>query len=101
MAAPALQELISRMKSPTVAELAMVGKTFDFAQKAHEGHRRYSGEPYLTHLVETAKILAELGMESRSLNWRTNGGIASFPSVFVFSEVLFLASFERQNKRDS
>ena len=38
-------------------------KAFLFAQKAHQGQFRKSGEPYITHPVEVAKILMELGMD--------------------------------------
>jgi GTP pyrophosphokinase len=38
-----------------------VDKAYRFADKAHQGHLRYSGEPYIDHLVESAKIL--LGFE--------------------------------------
>lgn len=38
----------------------MVVKAYDFAKKAHEGQKRASGEPYLTHCVSVAVILAEL-----------------------------------------
>ncbi|MDO8564953.1 MAG: HD domain-containing protein, partial [bacterium] len=55
------EEIIKYMKNPTVADMALVGKAFDFASRSHREHKRYSGEPYFTHLFETAKILAELG----------------------------------------
>lgn len=45
----------------TPEDLALIRKAFAFAEKVHEGHRRFSGEPYLKHLIETAQILAELG----------------------------------------
>lgn len=56
-----LQELIDLMKKPSVAEIALIGKAFEFAGKAHASHKRFSGEPFMVHLIETAKILAELG----------------------------------------
>lgn len=55
-----LQELIDLMKKPSVAEITLVGKALTFAEKAHANHKRFSGEPFMTHLLETAKILAEL-----------------------------------------
>jgi len=35
-----------------------VESAFEFAKIAHIGQKRYSGEPYVTHGLETAKILA-------------------------------------------
>lgn len=40
----------------------LITKAYQFAEKYHAGQTRYSGEPYLNHLFETALILAELGM---------------------------------------
>lgn len=38
-------------------------KAFLFAQNAHKNQKRKSGEPYIIHPVEVAKILIKLGME--------------------------------------
>jgi len=38
----------------------MVMKAYKFAEKAHEGQKRVSGEPYITHCVSVAGILAEM-----------------------------------------
>ena len=43
--------------------LGPVGDAFDLAIVAHEGQRRGSGEPYVTHPIATAQILAELGID--------------------------------------
>ncbi len=57
-----VKEIIKRMDSPSKEDIELVNKAFTFAKNAHEGHTRYSGEPYFVHLFETAKNLAELGM---------------------------------------
>jgi GTP pyrophosphokinase len=44
-------------------DLAPVGAAFDLAVSAHEGQRRGSGEPYVTHPIASAQILAELGID--------------------------------------
>jgi len=41
-----------------------VAAAFDFADAAHGGQRRMSGEPFITHTVEVCRILAQL-LESR------------------------------------
>lgn len=42
-------------------------KAFDFAQKAHEGQKRASEEPYFSHVFEVSKILAEYGMDTKTV----------------------------------
>ncbi|HET9345967.1 MAG TPA: bifunctional (p)ppGpp synthetase/guanosine-3',5'-bis(diphosphate) 3'-pyrophosphohydrolase [Candidatus Limnocylindrales bacterium] len=45
------------------ADLAPVGEAFDVAVEAHEGQRRATGEPYVTHPIASAQITAELGID--------------------------------------
>src|SRR5438128_12517040 len=45
------------------ADLKDVDRAFDFAVEAHEGQKRASGEPYVTHPIASAQILAELGID--------------------------------------
>jgi len=35
-------------------------RAYQFAEQAHTGQRRASGEPYITHCVAVASILAEM-----------------------------------------
>jgi len=44
-------------------ELELIEKAYKFAERAHEGQKRLSGAPYFFHVVETAKILARIGMD--------------------------------------
>ncbi|MCL2788019.1 MAG: bifunctional (p)ppGpp synthetase/guanosine-3',5'-bis(diphosphate) 3'-pyrophosphohydrolase [Micrococcales bacterium] len=46
---------------------AIVEKAYRVAERVHEGQVRKSGEPYITHPVAVATILAELGMEESTL----------------------------------
>ncbi len=45
----------------------LIAKAYAFAEKAHEGQKRMSGEPYFNHVFETAKILAKLGMDTQTI----------------------------------
>jgi GTP pyrophosphokinase len=46
------------------ADRDLIRRAYLFSQMAHEGQVRMSGAPYLTHCVETARILAELHLDS-------------------------------------
>lgn len=47
--------------------LDLLKSAYDFAQHAHEGQVRASGEPYLLHLVEVAKLAANLKLDLPSI----------------------------------
>ena len=47
----------------SASEREVLKKAFLFAQKAHEGQKRASGEEYFTHPVAVAQILVDLGMD--------------------------------------
>ncbi len=49
------------------ADLALVERAYKVANKAHAGQTRKSGEPYITHPVAVAQILADLGIGSKTL----------------------------------
>jgi GTP diphosphokinase / guanosine-3',5'-bis(diphosphate) 3'-diphosphatase len=57
-----VDSLLSRMKTPTTADRALIEKAYLFAKEAHKDHVRFSGKPYLVHLVATAYELASIGM---------------------------------------
>ena len=44
-------------------DLEPVDRAFDLAVEAHAGQRRATGEPYVTHPIASAQILAELGID--------------------------------------
>ncbi|MBA3236611.1 MAG: bifunctional (p)ppGpp synthetase/guanosine-3',5'-bis(diphosphate) 3'-pyrophosphohydrolase [Chloroflexi bacterium] len=49
------------------AELEPVGQAFDLAVTAHGGQNRATGEPYVTHPIASAHILAELGLDTTAI----------------------------------
>jgi len=62
-----LQEIIAQAGNLTKKEQDLLGHAYNFAQKAHDGQKRMSGEPYFVHVFETAKILAQLGMDAQTI----------------------------------
>ena len=62
-----LDELYAKFKNPlNQQQRKLVAEAFEFAKKAHEGQKRKSGEDYFEHSVQTATILAEIGMRSKT-----------------------------------
>lgn len=51
-------------ESFTQADKDLIEKAYYFAERAHEGQKRASGEPYFTHCVAVAMILCELKVQS-------------------------------------
>ncbi|MFC5501701.1 RelA/SpoT family protein [Lysinimonas soli] len=49
------------------ADVALIERAYAAAEKAHAGQKRKSGEPYITHPVAVAQILADLGIGSKTL----------------------------------
>ncbi|PZE77277.1 bifunctional (p)ppGpp synthetase/guanosine-3',5'-bis(diphosphate) 3'-pyrophosphohydrolase [Curtobacterium sp. MCBD17_019] len=46
------------------ADVTLIERAYSVAERAHDGQRRKSGEPYITHPVAVAQILADLGIGS-------------------------------------
>lgn len=58
----------ARKRCADAAELEMVQKAFDFANEAHKGVRRRSGEPYILHPIAVAKIVvSNIGLGCKSI----------------------------------
>lgn len=45
----------------------MITEAYRYADKAHEGQMRQSGDPYITHPIAVAQILLELGMDTETI----------------------------------
>ncbi len=59
------EEIKSYTKDP---DLDLVKRAYYFAKKAHEGQNRVSGEPFLMHPLEVAKIMAQLELDVISIS---------------------------------
>ncbi len=49
---------------PDRLDRELLARAYRFSEKAHSGQTRRSGEPYVSHCVEVAKILAELQLDT-------------------------------------
>lgn len=65
---PVLEPLVSlhRELYPK-ADLVLLQRAYDVAEDRHSSQRRKSGDPYITHPLAVASILAELGMDTTTL----------------------------------
>ncbi len=59
-----LKEKISYLNE---ADAKLVRRAFDFAQKCHSDQKRRTGEPFVTHEVETAIFIANLHLDAEAL----------------------------------
>ena len=69
MTAPVLTDIIpgwdlSTDALPERLETELLARAYRFSEKAHAGQTRRNGDPYVTHCVEVAKILADLQLDS-------------------------------------
>jgi GTP pyrophosphokinase len=63
-----IDNIIDRVKTynPS-ADTALIRRAYDFAAEAHRDQLRLSGEPYINHPLETARILTTLEMDVKSI----------------------------------
>jgi GTP diphosphokinase / guanosine-3',5'-bis(diphosphate) 3'-diphosphatase len=65
---PVLEPLIKTVRAThPKADVRMIERAYDVAARQHAGQIRKSGDPYITHPLAVATILAELGMNSETL----------------------------------
>ena len=63
-----LAELIREHRSIHAhSDVQALRRAYDIAERAHRGQMRKSGEPYITHPLAVAQILAALGMDTPTL----------------------------------
>lgn len=63
-----IDDIVAKVKAfdPT-ADTTLIKKAHSFAQNAHEGQKRKSGEPYVTHPIAVSGIIAELNLGVSSI----------------------------------
>lgn len=63
-----MEELLAYLKnSEKNYDIDKIVKAYEYADSLHEGQFRLSGEPYISHPVAVATIVAELGLDSDSI----------------------------------
>jgi len=62
-----IQEILNLVKGAKKKDKELIKKAYEFAERAHEGQKRNSGEPYFSHPFETAKTLAKFGMDTPTI----------------------------------
>ena len=66
--APDLQALLHKFKeyNPN-QDTSLIEKAYHFAEKAHAGQKRESGEPYFTHCCQVASILMDFNLDADTI----------------------------------
>ncbi|MGM0930664.1 MAG: RelA/SpoT family protein [Actinomycetota bacterium] len=65
---PILEPLLRTVRANNPREdFDLIQRAFVVAERSHRGQKRKSGDPYITHPVAVATILAELGMTGTTL----------------------------------
>src|ERR1700692_1835110 len=66
--APRLEELLAKLRKNRPSDDPwLVRRAYDIAAERHRDQLRRSGDPYLTHLLEVAHILADMRMDATTL----------------------------------
>ncbi|HPZ44138.1 MAG TPA: bifunctional (p)ppGpp synthetase/guanosine-3',5'-bis(diphosphate) 3'-pyrophosphohydrolase [Bacillota bacterium] len=64
----ALEELFRLIKAYNAnVDIAAIQAAYEYAEKAHRNQKRFSGEPYIVHPLEVAKILAQLELDPETI----------------------------------
>ncbi len=55
------RDLEAEIKKNSHLDLGRISKAYEYAEKIHENQKRKSGEPYIIHPVEVARIILQAG----------------------------------------
>ncbi|MBU3925542.1 RelA/SpoT family protein [Patescibacteria group bacterium] len=62
-----VNEIINLLKNPSQNDIEIITKAFEFAKEAHEDQKRLSGDPFIIHPLETAKTIAKLQLDAKTI----------------------------------
>ncbi len=60
-------EITEAMRSNEPRHIELVKRAYSFAEHAHHGQKRYSGDPYFLHVAAVGHTLAEMGMDATTI----------------------------------
>jgi GTP pyrophosphokinase len=60
-------QIIGQVDGSSTADEQLIKNAYTYAEKAHAGHKRYSGEPYMVHLADVGYKLAAMGMAPQTI----------------------------------
>ena len=69
-------------------QLPIIEEAYAFAAKAHEGHFRPNGDPYITHALSVAQILASMRLDADTIVSGLFHGILKDPDTGVAEEAI-------------
>ena len=65
---PSIEDVVEEVRRHRPgANIGLIERAYEMAEEAHRGQARASGEPYLTHPVATAYVLAELQLDAETI----------------------------------
>lgn len=62
-----LTEVLAAMGGAQDADKKLVSEAYRFAEDAHRGQLRFSGDPYFVHTAEVGFLLAEAGLDAKAI----------------------------------
>jgi guanosine-3',5'-bis(diphosphate) 3'-pyrophosphohydrolase len=63
-----IDHLLEMNPNLSESDKALIMRAFEFSKKAHEIQKRNSGEPYFTHVLKTAEILATMHANAATIS---------------------------------
>lgn len=60
-------EIVAIMREKDPESEALVRRAYTFAEEAHHGQKRYSGDPYFVHVAAVGHTLAEMGVDATTI----------------------------------
>ena len=62
-----IESLLAKIDPSRKNDRDLIARAFEFAKKAHEGQWRDNGDPYITHPLAAAEIIADLKLDSAAI----------------------------------
>jgi GTP pyrophosphokinase len=62
-----VDKIIGQIRNLSEADKQLIEKAYRVAEKAHETHKRYSGDPYMVHIASVGFKLAAMGMQPQTV----------------------------------